>query len=338
MTRDCKQLNSQAMNRTRFIARSLGVAFAVMSAAALGGCGEDVGSCKGELGGRDTVVVGSSLQVQYAGQAILNQSCANQVCHASSATGANRHGAPAGLDFDLKPVVGIDEEDENEYGTVIGRVDAAELAELRARQSAIVDQRDIIWQQVKDGHMPPDGMWAGLRKLMNVRDTPESKPCTKEAAFEPIDTPATQEVLRNWLACGAPFVEAGTDLVTKREPGTVGYQYPMCGGDELKGNTIEAVQARVFDNCAGCHSESNDTDLSSADASYAALVEDDAEVCNDKPFVTKGDARQSYLYDLISEDDPGCHPRMPLAMDPLPEEDIELVKAWIDEGAKREGE
>jgi len=316
--------------------RLLGSILLASSLTALG-CGEDVGACKSEKEGRETVLVNNT--VQYAGQAIINQSCANNICHSSAVKGEARNGAPAGLDFNLRPAT-ADGEDETEDGTTIATLTDSDLAGLRKRQRKVVEQRNRIWQQVRDGLMPPPGMFAQFRKLARVFFTDESELCTgvQSTSFAPITAGESQEVLREWLACGAPIVETNTELVTKREVGTIGYQYPSCGGELPEGNTLEAVQARIFDvYCADCHPDMSDPDLRSVEASFASLLEDDSEICDGKPYVTKGDSSASYLYDLVSKDDPGCHARMPLGGE-LSEEEMQLIKDWIDEGALREGE
>lgn len=321
------------MQSTRFLPLLLG-------ALALGAlaCGEDVGSCDDPVEARDTVLVNSS--VQYAGQAIMNQSCANGGCHASGASGESRSGAPKHLNFDLRPAKSSGE-DENEVGETIAKIDDDDLAGLRRRQQRVVDERDIIWEQVKKNLMPPDGAFAGLRALTRMFDTDEEDVClaTSDDSFSPITSGASKEVLRNWLACGAPIVESNTEIVSERTAGTVGYQYPQCAA-KAEGNTLEAVQATIFDEyCTSCHPGSNDLDLSDADMSFASLVEDKSIQCNDKPYVTPGNPARSFLIDLLTKEDPGCKKEpMPYGADPLTAEEVKVVSDWIRAGAKREGE
>lgn len=318
------------MQSTRFVPALLG-------ALALGAvaCGEDVGSCDDPVEARDTVLVGNG-SVQYAGQAIMNQSCANGSCHASGASGESRSGAPKHLNFDLRPAKSSGE-DENPAGERIAKIDDEDLAGLRRRQQRVVDERDVIWEQVKKNLMPPDGAFAALRELTKLFDTEEGDVCTaSKESFDPITSSKSKEVLRNWLACGAPIVETNSELVEKRTAGTVGYQYPVCGGGEIDISSIEDVQTRIFgEYCSGCHPSVNDPDLSDADMSFASLVEDDSEACDGKPFVTPGDVEKSYLIDLLTKEEPGCHRRMPDGGDPLSEAEIQAVADWIEAGAKR---
>src|SRR5688500_7897877 len=67
------------------------------------GC-NDLGTCDDPARGRRTVKTGSGPdQVMYAGQAIMQRSCATG-CHSSKTSGGGRQGAPAGLNFDLAPI------------------------------------------------------------------------------------------------------------------------------------------------------------------------------------------------------------------------------------------
>lgn len=318
------------------------------------GCGEDVGSCDDPNEGRDTVLVDSTT-VQYGGQAIINKSCAS--CHGSGATGDGRRGAPAGLDFDLVPADPDDPDQAdgtqmNEAGETVVRLKPAVLAGLRARQRKVFEERNLIWQQVKDGLMPPDGLGAAFKRLASIFSSPEESPCTKGNAYPDITTKAAQDVLRNWLACGAPIVETNATQVTKnRSAGAAGYQYPSCsaaagdagpGGDGGVVITLEQVQEQIFDGaCSGCHPSVDPVvDLTSADNSFEAFVMDTAVKCdaNNKPYITKGRPDQSFLYELVSTDDPACSLRMPADGTKLSTAQIKLISDWITGGALRESD
>lgn len=320
--------------------RALHAALVLLSLPALG-CGEDVGSCKGEKRARDTVLVAGS--IQYAGQAIINQACAS--CHNSTARGVTRQGAPAGLDFDLHPVrpgsseiASVDE--------VEGRVSLSEpaRARLRARQRKVLDTRDLIYQQVVDDLMPPPELGALFRTLVaQVIDSDDDRPCEAGAALAPTTSGATQESLRNWLACGAPIVEVTATEVKLQTAGDVGNQYPICAPELGTGPlTLEKLHQQVFAGeglCVGCHAPRGqyaELDLSTPEAAYAALVLDTAVVCGSKPLVTKGSPEQSFLYEVMTAERPGCGvPRMPPG-NTLSAAATELVARWIREGALRE--
>ncbi|MDB4988089.1 MAG: hypothetical protein JWN04_3267 [Myxococcaceae bacterium] len=337
----------------------------VVSLSALG-CTEDVGSCDDPLKGQDTVLVGKT--IQYGGQAIINASCASGVCHSSLAKGAARHGAPAGLDFDVAPYAEGAEKftqgtlTDSQNRVIVKLTDDA-VSGLRARQRMIFEKRNEIWAQVKDGLMPPDGdQFKAYRELsIGIKDSDEASPCTgAKNAYLPITTKPTQDVLRNWLACNTPIVESnGADVAQNGVPGQAGYQYISCGstpiGDGGAGHdggtdgggstavvTLEDVQNDVFQAaaCAACHPSMNPSgrklNFSSIDLLYAALVTDTTMKCNGKPYITPGEPSKSWFYDVLSMDKPGCNTdRMPQNLGALSTAQLKEVSDWITQGAKR---
>jgi hypothetical protein len=328
------------------------------------GCGEDVGACPSDSAGMtkgagyDTVVVGS--QVQYGGQAIINQSCANGICHSSAAKGEARHGAPADLNFDLRPVgeSGV-ESSATTNGRTVAKLKEAEVRGLRERQRKVFEERNSIWQQVKDGEMPPSGMFAAFRKLASIFDSDELTPCTRVTnGYGDITTKASQDILRTWLACSVPIVEVNSSVVElPGSAGTAGYQYQLCGGNTVvpDGGTPDAgggvvtvpvtLKDLLADNgafgvytCATCHPAAAPKvklDLTDETKAYNTLVNDKTVICNGKPYVTVGDPTKSFLIDTISKADPGCgKDRMPLGQE-MTAAEIQKVSDWIKGGAKR---
>ncbi|KGJ95699.1 hypothetical protein [Thalassotalea sp. ND16A] len=95
---------------------------------------------------------------------------------------------------------------------------------------------------------------------------------------------------------------------------------------------IDTIQQRVFTpKCSGCHGGATPAagmDLSSVEQSLASLVNVDA---NNMLFkrVLPSDAMQSYLY-LKVTGDPQAGERMPFMQDPLPNEEIQAIKEWIE--------
>lgn len=142
----------------------------------------------------------------YAGQALVLQTCSGSgaFCHASGA--ADRIGAPATLDFDLLPV------------TDPARYDAS-IAGLREVQAMIYAQRNLMWGQIVSGAMPPgaEGEANIGRDFGYVVDplNPDA-----DVLLAQLDTPEGQEIVRNWLACGAPFIERTFDRLP--DPCTTG--------------------------------------------------------------------------------------------------------------------
>jgi hypothetical protein len=320
------------------------------------GCSEDVGNCyEGDMkGGHDTVLVGG--HVEFGGQAILNKACATG-CHSSKAEGDDRHGAPAGLDFDLEPIdaTGLDTE-ENMNGRPFAVLAPDVVNGLRARQRKVFSERNRIWQQVRDGLMPPDGRFDGFRLFTTmITDSAEASPCTRGTALKDLESKPVQDVLRNWLACQAPIVESyGGPVEVDGTAGTAGYQYLECSGappgDGGAGDGGEMPAAVSFQDiydgvltdatCTGCHPVVDDTiDFSSADKAFDELVNGASAACGDRAYVVPGDPDGSFLIDLISLDKP-CPgkpsvQRMPLGSE-LSNAQIQQVRAWIEAGALRE--
>ena len=302
------------------------------------GCGDDVGTCSDENKARDPVLSGNV--VMFGGQAIVNKSCAGGRCHSSQAKGALRDGAPAGLDFDLVPVseADADGDEVNDDGDPYVALKPSQLAALRTRQQTVHDRRDAIWELVQDFRMPPPTKeFSSFRALGQILTVSNDAPCEKGKAYKSLLTGESQEVLRNWLACGAPIVESNGSVVAKAETaGQAGWQYPMCeaaGGDGGVVSLATLLEG-PFSSCTTCHPGSGTPDFTTTAKAVQTVVGKSDEACDGKPFVTKGDPEQSYLYDLVSKDDPGCGQlRMPLAGPPLSESELAQVAAWITAGA-----
>ena len=153
---------------------------AVVAACAvvLAACGDGLGECQ-ELAAAE-LVFGRHASVATKGQALTHDSCgAGAFCHSVNATGAERFGAPAGMNFDMMPAP-------------TGWLD---LFGLRSK----------AWDLVKNDHMPPgeighdkvgDGAWIFD---FGRRDGFPQLP--------PLSTKAGKAAFRNWLACGAPVVK-----------------------------------------------------------------------------------------------------------------------------------
>jgi cytochrome c5 len=327
------------MNTTRTLLAALFVSsiFAV-------GCGDEVGKCDDADRGQDTVI--SNEVIQFGGQAIINQACAG--CHGSEVKGATRQGAPAGLDFDLLPVEEAMAEGvaENKGGDPIVELKPEYLRGLRERQRIVFEERDLIWQQVKDGLMPPEGMGAAFRMLANkILDSDDDEPCTRGKPYKDITDKQSQDVLRNWLACGAPIVESQGPSVKKNlTAGVAGYQYMMCGDEPAPVGdggmpvviTLDDVQERVIDMaCTTCHGGAIPPDLSTADKSFEYFS---TEKCNDKPYldVAGKDPAKSYLHELVTKEKPACTAfKMPQGGS-LSSTQLRLVEDWIKAGSPRE--
>lgn len=155
------------------------------------GCDPDLGACDLEAA-RGRIYYDESGYPAYAGQALVEVSCgAGVFCHTSGIDPVDRMGAPLGMDFDVAVAV--------EHAEVEGR--------LRTAQHTASRMRGAIFHQVESGAMPPPppagetALAAGAR-YRAAPGTPDERPLPSIASAE------GRALLRNWLACGAPVVEA----------------------------------------------------------------------------------------------------------------------------------
>jgi hypothetical protein len=311
------------------------------------GCGEDLGVCDNPNQGRDTVLVGDV--VMYGGQAIINKSCAGGRCHTSTATGELRSGAPLGLDFDLVPIPEseADGETRNKNGQTVVALTSRQRSGLQTRQQRIYDLRARIWDQVRWGMMPPPAsQFSVFLELKSIFESDDETPCEKGKAYSSLRSTRGQEVLRTWLACGAPIVETNGSVIAADDDnpsgetgGYPGWQFPICEAEvtnpdgEPVAVSLETLLDGPLASCQTCHPASGPPDFSSLSKLAASFATDDEE-CDGKPYVTPGDPEKSYLIDILSKEDPGCgHKRMPMGMAPLSESQLAQVDAWIRAGA-----
>jgi hypothetical protein len=122
-----------------------------------------------------------------------------------------------------------------------------------------------------------------------------------------------------------------------------------CGSGRTIGGPSSVVQPAssdfatkiqpIFDqNCAlsGCHAADTASGGMILDAgkSYSNLVNvTSSEVAPDKR-VVPGNSAASYIIEKLTRLQPRSGSQMPLGGDPLPADQINLIKAWIDAGAK----
>ncbi|MFT3927243.1 MAG: hypothetical protein QM778_32160 [Myxococcales bacterium] len=316
-------------------------------AASLGlGC-NDLGDCTDAAKGRYPVLVGT--QVMYAGQAIIATSCAAGSCHTELSSRANRYGAPAGLDFDIKPVVASGMTTTVD-GREIAEISDEDLARLKKHQRKVFDSRHDIWEQVERGLMPPEGVgkpWreASAGQLIDV----SGGGCTATGALAPITDKQTREILRGWLACGSPIVEANVTGLAQPVGGTVGDQFPACAppGDPTFDNLYATVISPTCVN--GCHEPGGSReqfDLSTPEIAFASLMGADGTggvpsgcSTNKDPMVTPNKPEDSYFYAQVGGTGGSiCSPVMPFgSVDGLEPASLDLVKRWIEAGAPAPG-
>ena len=122
----------------------------------------------------------------------------------------------------------------------------------------------------------------------------------------------------------------GVDAATTRDPLDVVATAAPGSLDELHARIIAP-------RCSGqpglCHNGQFEPNLSTPALTYAYLVDRPALEKGDRLRVAMGDPASSFLVDKLRGRDVGT--RMPLGADPLPEEDIAAIEAWIRGGALR---
>lgn len=114
-------------------------------------------------------------------------------------------------------------------------------------------------------------------------------------------------------------------------------------GDEWDSDYVEVADV-VQNTCAlgGCHGETTgeNTELDfGADGDDLSLetirdVFETYEADSGRDFVVPGDAEESEFYVVVASDDPV--ERMPQGGDGLPDDQVDLIRDWIDDGASYE--
>ncbi len=270
----------------------------------------------------------------YEGQALAHASCGNGgVCHSANATGALRHGAPAGLNFDVAMNAKV-----SDYTGMLA-IDPATRAPIGERGHAkLKEWREESWALIDDGSMPPGEIGAALQAtpkwyVQSAADNDPAEPFEiEERVVPPISTSAGKEIVRNWLACGAPVPE--------------GQRLGQRGPDPVAATWDDIHSVIISDQCVGCHAGTADPAfnggllLSSACASWKAVVNQPAHsssVCDAFPgaLIAPGMPEQSLLYQkLVQQDADICGSPMPLGPAPtLGESFTNAVRDWIMNGA-----
>lgn len=147
----------------------------------------------------------------FEGQALVQASCGNgQFCHTPNATGADRIGVPRGLDYDVSLAcadASIDPACADLQPCEGAGSDSAYCQRLRRldqNRGSVEAWAEEMHYQISEGTMPPGA--AGRR----VQD--DTSFIREDSTELPrLDTSQGKNVVRNWLACGAPVV-ARTEL------------------------------------------------------------------------------------------------------------------------------
>ncbi len=310
---------------------------------ALTGCEPDVGECDPELAQR-VVFANSPGQATnglpaFAGQAMTQSSCSDGAfCHSPNANGALRFGVPAGLDFDVAVPCDL---------TVTEDCAERDITRLGENRDITYEWRSAILREVQTGQMPPGESGAGiLADAVQWQD--------RDGADLPaIDSDEGQDILANWLACGAPVVEVTVEPDPTSDPGRrcedrdgdIGlcvYRAPAIV-EPPDPNWTDIWEEVIEPQCGlSCHGPGDPDfrvesalDLSTKDAAYAAMVgaEGAGEECSGTgTLIVAGDSANSILIDKLGED-PECGGPMPSAFRLMPQEFVDAIAEWIDAGA-----
>ncbi len=281
----------------------------------------------------------------YEGQALLIASCGGaSYCHTQTPD-APRFGAPGDLVFDVLPIDGASDEV------------SAQRALLRATRSAY-RHRDGIYASVVTETMPP----AGRPPVPDLRAAAAAFVRADGMPLPEIQSELGREILRNWLACGAPVVERTTapsaaetcnddadcPITGLCDPLAMGAASRECRpvGDIVAARPIalEPTWTSIFANvirpsCAtvGCHAgatSANMLDLSNAADAYAALTtRDSSATCGSAPYVTAGDPSGSALIDKLRPTQTLCAGSSRMPPSGLSAATVAVIEEWVMRGA-----
>jgi hypothetical protein len=335
----------------RFVRTCLGV---LVLTCVFGACRTDLGECD-DIAVRQVVFLDTGSPADprqgipmFAGQALVVASCgADRFCHSSNpdTQPALRYGAPAGLSFDVS-LACLDREQCNPESPGVER--------LMRDQQRVFDYSRSILSSVESGWMPPSGIGESLAEEQFGKLIDIGAKLTLEDGEEipPLGTPEGNEILRNWLACGAPVVES-TALPTGGRPGD------QCSADSS--GAVGVCRRRVFVPQApdptwtsiyenvifplcgvACHGlgtpsfvEESQLDLSNPELAYSSLVGVQAAgyACAGQGIlVDPGNSEGSLFIDKLTPH-PLCGDPMPSLGVTLDEEVIAAIAQWIDDGA-----
>lgn len=281
----------------------------------------------------------------FAGQALLHTSCADLFCHSPTETTTQRYGTPAHLFFN----VGVPCDDA---GCLPGAIET-----FRARQANVFEHRELILGAIDRGTMPPGDIGDQLRYTNGryvVVDTDDAffmGGVEDGIPLPDIESSLGREIVRNWLACGAPVVERFESP-----------EFPTDSGRFCRGSTDCVVrvdsaatipepnwpsiyETLIFPFCGStCHGpgepdfrEESQLDLSDIELAYDSMVNVAAsgEECatGASPLVLPGDSAGSLLLNKMVELAPSCGDPMPSGLDLFPPEFTDVIAQWIDAGA-----
>lgn len=323
--------------------RLLGLGGLAVVVALGSGCSPTVGAACDESLAR-TIYFDEGGAPAYGGQAILISSCAGggSFCHAESPR--TRYGAPYGMNFDVVLADGAQFPNE-----------AAGARHLYSAQLLTHHLRDDIYGQVSSGAMPPGALAQGT--MGSSYTTYASTTDTVGTPLPSIRSADGRELLRNWLACGSPVVEAtsfpmatpcasNADCPVTHRCDTAHSECFDVGAVVAARAVTTANWSSIYSTILGptcalsvCHGTagapaSGNLDLSSAATAYAALVGTAAIVPACGTRVVAGDPATSFLVAKLegTQDPATCGTSMPIGGMLAPAQ-IAIIRTWIMNGA-----
>lgn len=286
-------------------------------------CAPELGECDPALA-RAVAYDPTDGRSAYEGQALMIASCAGGerggLCHGANADAMSRNGVPAGLEFDVR------------LASTTSAIEPAEVARLRRGRYLVVQHARGILHTLDLGTMPPPGAGELAAPYLRYEDGAE---------LPAIDSAEGREILRNWLACGAPVAER----TSPRSDGVPAVVLP-----DRYVPPIEPTWASIYRDlliarrCGNslCHGNPDaeevgfHIDPSDCEATHRALVNAEAsgKHCGDDPdagmLVAPGDPDASVLVHKLTPDSPMlCGD----AMAALRPEDLTAIREWIEAGA-----
>lgn len=309
--------------------------FSFLGLAAMG-CTPSLGAC--DLAAATEVVYErGGAAPAYAGQAYMINACAS--CHGQD-PGTNRRGAPVGLEFDV---------------TLISATDASEAMrqalELRDAQDSVSAYRGIVYEQILNGEMPPKNFDPVSSGYVYVDSA------GVETELPDINSAEGHEIVRNWLACGAPLIQSTTDRSVSCMANSDCVITGICvsGTCQPLGDTVAERIVMPMDSvsfaddvypilqtrCQSCHNAANASGQfnlgMTAASAYEAIVNGGPAAtasCGGmaSTYVVASDSDNSLFYDLVANATPQCSMRMPLGQT-LGDAQLSTIRNWIDEGA-----
>lgn len=302
------------------------LALVLVTVAFAGGCVPSVGTECDEAAATE-VVYDREGNPAYPGQALLIANCGGGgFCHSPDAPTESRFGAPAGLDFDLRPLSS-------------GGVSSLHLGDS---QSFVTANRDAIFESVRSGAMPPSGVGSEVVAQSPSFDHLVAFDPLRFRPMDSLDSAEGQEVLRNFLACGARVVEGTSPRLNQRSVGWI--EDPITRG--CVDSTWESIYANVIEpGCVSgaCHDAEAPVaglDLTGRTPSEVAErligAESLGSSCRDSglPQVDPAfDPNRSLFYIKLADPAPLCGRRMPIVGSPLGEQRLCAIRTWIACGA-----